>query len=186
MEDKLIIKKIKRKNEKGLEGLIDKYGGFIKAIIRQKLYDLSNYEEECMDDVLMSIWNNIHRFDEKKNTFKNWIASVTRYRIIDYNRKYLRNREYISTLDSEETHEKHLIDKAKVDENILTREFRNEIEDLLDNLKPRDKELFIKHYLEDKTVDNISKEMGVKSEATYNRLSRGRIKLRKIFSEGEV
>lgn len=175
MEDKLIIKKIKRRKEQGIELLVDAYGGYILAIIRQNLYNLSSYEEECMDDVLMAIWDNIDRFDKSKNTFKNWIASVTRYKSIDYKRKYIRS------LQEEEFDFNSIKDKQVVEEDILNEELRQEVESLLDNLKPRDKELFIKHYLEEKNIEELSNEMGVKTDVIYNRLSRGRTKLRKLF-----
>ncbi|MGL5087161.1 MAG: sigma-70 family RNA polymerase sigma factor [Clostridium sp.] len=175
MEDKLIIKSIKRKNESGLEMLVNIYGGFIMAIIRQNSYNLGSYEDECMDDVLLSIWNNIDKYDQSKNSFKNWIASVTRYKVIDYKRKY------IKILNEDEIGLHHLKDNLVVEENILKKELRMEIESLLDNLKPRDKELFIRHYLEEEELDYLSKDMGIKTEVLYNRLSRGRLKLRKLF-----
>ncbi|MGL4655464.1 MAG: sigma-70 family RNA polymerase sigma factor [Sarcina sp.] len=181
MEDKLIIKNIKRKKECGLEMLIDAYGLFIRTIIRQKLYNLSADEDECLDDVLMCIWNNINSFDEKKNTFKNWVASVTRYKVIDYNRKYLKSRDYIKISSTDNDIENIKDSRAKVDKKLLENELRDEINNLLDNLKLRDKELFIRHYLEEKSVEHISKETGEKTENIYNRLSRGREKLRKIL-----
>ena len=176
MDDNLIIKNISRKKNQGLEMLIDKYGGFITSIIKKNLYNLRNYEDECMDDILLSIWNNIDRFDGSKNTFKNWIASVTRYRVVDYKRKY------IKTLVEESIDIHNLNDSLVVEENILNEELRDEINNLLDNLKPKDKDLFIKHYLDDKNVDELSKEIGVKTVVIYNRLSRGRSKLRGLFS----
>ncbi|MGL4761084.1 MAG: sigma-70 family RNA polymerase sigma factor [Sarcina sp.] len=181
MEEKLIIKNIKRRKETGLEIFIDSYGMFIRTIIRQKLYNLSACEDECLDDVLMCVWNNIESFDDRKNTFKNWVASVTRYKVIDYNRKYLKSRDYIKYGNEEFNGYEVKDSKALIDTNLLNEELREEIDDLLDNLKPKDKELFIKHYLEDKTVDSLAKETGMKSENIYNRLSRGRNKLRKIL-----
>lgn len=180
MDDKLIIKRIEKRKEHGLEMLVNKYGGFITTIIRQNLNNLGTYEDECMDDVLLSIWNNIDRFDESKNTFKNWIASVTRYKVIDYKRKY------IKTLYEDEFNLHNLKDNSVVEENILNEELREDIESLLANLKPRDKDLFIKHYLEEKDINYLSKEMGVKPEVVYNRLSRGRSKLRKLFAGSEI
>ncbi|WP_343003301.1 hypothetical protein [Clostridium sp. 2218st1_F5_2218SCRN_220325] len=68
MQDEIMIKYIKKKKEKGMELLIDNYRGIITAIVRKHLGVLINYEDECVDDVLMSIWNNIKRFDSSKNT----------------------------------------------------------------------------------------------------------------------
>lgn len=176
MEDELIIKNIKGKKEKGIELLVNFYGGFILTIIRQKLHNLNDYEDECMNDVLLAVWNNIDQFDSSKNTFKNWIASITKYKAIDYKRKY------IKYLENKELDLNNAVDDFVIDEDILKKEVREELEELLSCLKPKDKELFIKHYLEDKKIAELSKEMNVKSEVLYNRLSRNRVKLRKLFS----
>ena len=62
-----MIKYIKKKKEKGMEILIDSYRGIITSVVRKHLGVLVNYEEECVDDVLLSIWNNIKSFDSTKN-----------------------------------------------------------------------------------------------------------------------
>ena len=89
MQDELIIKYIKKKKEKGMELLIDNYRGIITAIVRRHLGVLINYEEECVDDVLLSIWDNIKSFDNSKISFKNWICAISKYKAIDYKKKYL-------------------------------------------------------------------------------------------------
>ena len=83
----MMIKYIKKKKEKGMELLIDNYRGIITAVVRRYLGVLINYEEECVDDVLMSVWNNIKSFDKSKNTFKNWICAVSKYKAIDYKKE---------------------------------------------------------------------------------------------------
>ena len=187
MEDKLIIKNIKRKKECGLEMFIDKYAGFIRAVIRSKLYKFSSYEDECFDDILLAIWNNVDRFDESKGSFKNWVVSVSKYKIIDYNRKQLKNNSLVSSIDMQNIDEKHLSDaNANVERSLLGDEVKKEIDDLLSNLSLRDKDLFIKHYLEEKPVTKISSEVGTKVDVIYNRLSRGRTKLRKILAHSKL
>ena len=187
MEDKLIIKNIKRKKECGLEMFIDKYGGFIKAIIRKKLYDYNSSEDECLDDILLGIWDNIERFDESKGSFKNWVMSVSRYKIIDYNRRYISNLNKVTKLDTNYNVGREFKDEnASVDKDILNREVNKEINDLLGKLNKGDKELFVKHYLEEKSVISISKEVGVKTEVLYNRLSRGRMKLKNILVKSNL
>ena len=50
--------------------LIDNYGGIIASVVRNHLGTLINYEEECINDVLLSIWESINGYDKDKNTFK--------------------------------------------------------------------------------------------------------------------
>ena len=89
MEDKIIIKYIKKKKEEGLRLLIEAYGDYINTIVKNNLKDLSYYQEECINDILLSIWNNIDSYDKDKNTLKNWIGVISKYKTIDYKRKYL-------------------------------------------------------------------------------------------------
>ncbi|MBO3446198.1 sigma factor [Clostridium sp. CCUG 7971] len=99
MEDELIIKYIKRRKEKGMEMLIDNYRGIITSVVRKHIGVLINYEEECVSDVFLSTWGNIKSFDKNKNNFKNWICAISKYKAIDYKRKYLSK---IETLDISE------------------------------------------------------------------------------------
>ncbi|MGL5069334.1 MAG: sigma-70 family RNA polymerase sigma factor [Sarcina sp.] len=187
MEDKLIVKNIKRKKECGLEMFIDKYGGLIKAIIRKKLYNYNSNEDECLDDILLAIWDNISRFDESKGSLRNWIISVARYKVIDYNRRYVVNSNKVTSLNTDDGFVREFKDEnAIIDKNILSREINKEIDELLGKLSKEDKELFVKHYLEEKSVTSISKEVGVKTDVLYNRLSRGRVKLKSILVKSNL
>lgn len=177
MNDELIIKYIKKKKEKGLELFVDKYSPLITFIVRKHLYNLREYEEECIDDVFLCVWDNIHSFDKNKNSLKNWVAAITKYKAIDYKRKYLKIKDF------EDISELELLEKSQVEDNLLNKELKKEIEELLNKLKPEDREIFIKHYLQDEKIENISVEVGMSKDKIYNRLSRGRNKLRKILSK---
>ena len=118
MEDKIIIKYIKKKKEEGLRLLIEAYGDYINTIVKNNLKDLSYYQEECINDILLSIWNNIDSYDKDKNTLKNWIGVISKYKTIDYKRKYLKyNLE-------ENINE----DITIIDKNLLKKEIEEEIE----------------------------------------------------------
>lgn len=168
MEDELIIKYIKKRKEKGMEMLIDSYRGLITSVVRKHLGVLINYEEECVSDVLLSIWDNIKSFDKNKNNFKNWICAISKYKAIDYKRKYLSK---IETLDISE--EIYYIDKE-----LLKSEMEEEINDILSYLNESDKELFINHYLKGENLEEIAIKNNTRISNLYNRLSRGRRKIR--------
>ncbi len=92
-EENFIIQ-LRRKNEKALDYVIDNYGWIIKSIVKKHLYNLQSVQAECINDVLMGIWNNIDTFDENKSDFKNWVAGIAKFKSIDYKRKYLKGLEY--------------------------------------------------------------------------------------------
>ncbi len=163
-----MIKYIKKKKEKGMELLIDNYRGIITAIVRRHLGVLTNYEEECVDDVLMSIWDNIKSFDSSKNTCKNWICAISKYKAIDYKKKYLSKIEYVDM--SEEIY--------YIDEELLKSEMEEEINDILSYLNESDRRLFKEHYLKGEPLEEIAIKNNTKVSNLYNRLSRGRKKIR--------
>ena len=173
MQDELIIKYIKKKKEKGMELLIDNYRGIITAIVRRHLGVLINYEEECVDDVLLSIWDNIKSFDNSKNSFKNWICAISKYKAIDYKKKYLSKIEY---MDMSET-------IYYIDEQLLKSEIEEEINDILSHLNESDRTLFKQHYLEGHTLKEIAFKNNISVSNIYNRISRGRKKIRERISK---
>lgn len=161
MEDDWIVACITRKKEKGLELLIDQYGGLITAIVRKHLGTLKSYEEECVNDVLLAVWHHINRFDSEKNTFKNWVAAVAKYKAIDYQRKYIKTQ-----------HE--ALGEAEFDEKAGGNVQADDVEELLGHLNEGDHELFKAYYLQEVELKQIAKKQKTTISNLYNRLSRGR------------
>jgi RNA polymerase sigma-70 factor, ECF subfamily len=174
INDQNFIKHLKMRNEKALDFVIDSYGGLIKSIVRKHLYRFENQYDECINDILFTIWQNIDAYDESKGSFSNWLAAISKYKCIDYKRK---NLKIIRTSKVEDFYFKN-------DENadqIIENELHEDIENLISKLSQFDKEIFMKYYFEDKDIAEISNDMSIKPSAIYNRLSRGRNKLRNIF-----
>ena len=78
-EENFIIQ-LRKRNENALDYVIDNYGWIIKSIVKKHLYNLQSVQDECINDVLMGIWNNITTFDENKSEFKNWVAGIAKFK----------------------------------------------------------------------------------------------------------
>lgn len=169
-DDTALVAQLHKKKEQALFIVIDRYGGLIRSIIRHHLTDHSAHDE-CMDDVLMSIWMRIDCYDERKNTLASWIAAVTKYKAIDYQRSYARraNRLIYGSPELERI--------AAVD----VYDDEEEWQGLLGHLGEKDRELFVQHYIRDRSVHELAEARGVKHSWIYNRLSRGRKKLRTLL-----
>ena len=174
LTDKELARLIVRKNENAFTELIKKYGGLIKSIVGFHLKDISMWRDDCVSDVLLSIWQNIDRFDAEKSTLKNWIGAIAKYRAINYKRKYYRELTDVELYGD-------IADKNEVDADILRQEIEQETISLLSGLNEKDKEIFIRRYLMEQSVDDISEATHKKASWIYNRLSRGRKKLRHIY-----
>ncbi|MEO4055172.1 sigma-70 family RNA polymerase sigma factor [Solibacillus sp. CAU 1738] len=163
------------KNEKALFFIVDEYGSIIKSIIKKYLGNLEIIQDECLDDVLLLVWQNIASYDKNKNSLKNWIAAITKYKSIDY------QRQYKKFLHQQEIEEHMLVDFNNAETKIMENTLSSETEQLLSSLKKEDQLLFLQHYGEQKSIEELAKEHGVHRSVLYNRLSRGRKKLRTAF-----
>ena len=69
-------------------------------------------------------------------------------------------------------------------------ELKKEIDSLLSALNPKDKDIFIRYYINEEKVRDIAEIYSVKEEVIYNRISRGKKKIKSIFGnsfeEGQI
>ena len=166
-----VVQQLQKRNEEALHYIIGHYGGLIKSIVSRHLYQFRHIHEECMDDILLGIWTNIDSFNPEKNSLKNWIAAISKYKAIDYKRMHVKFLEQQSIEDND------LV--SPLDDDKL--ELSLELESLLSHLKQEDRELLINYYVDEIDTTTLAKELQVGQSVIYNRLSRGRKKLRKLF-----
>ncbi len=177
-----VIQELGKKNEKAMDYVIDKYVGLIYSIVRKSLYAFESGQEECVNDILMAIWQHSEAFDPQKNSFKNWIGAISQYKCIDYKRKY-------GPLLKEESLEgvEEFIGKEQapneLEERLRRKELEEELEGLLSALSKEDQVLFRAYYIEDKSLEHLAEEKGVRLSALYNKLSRGRKKMKSLGEE---
>ncbi|NLU10151.1 MAG: sigma-70 family RNA polymerase sigma factor [Tepidanaerobacter acetatoxydans] len=170
------IEQLKKGNEKALEYVIDNYAWILKTVIKKHLYHLPNYYEECMNDCLLGIWENIRYYDPKKSSFKNWVGGIAKYKSLNYVRKYLRD------LENENMENVTIPAEDNTLKEILSKEISLETEKMLKSLSEEDRGIFIKLYFEDKNMDEVSFDTGLTKPVIYNRLSRGKKRIREAFS----
>lgn len=166
--DEKITEGILNGDEFALELLIDKYGGLIKSIVYYHLKYFPEYREECMQDIFLAIWRNIKSYNADKNSLKNWIGAVSKYKCIDYKRKYYKEICF-----------EELDESVAGPESFAQNELAEEIESILNCLDKDDRELFYRHYILGEKICRIAKSKDKSSAFFYNRLSRGREKIRR-------
>ncbi len=175
IDENNFIYELNRGNEAAMHYVIDNYAWIFKTVISKNLRLLPDYMDDCMNDCLMAVWENIGYYDMEKSSFKNWLGGIAKYKCIDYKRKYLKECNYENIDDLE------LADKQDIEQDFIKKEVNKEVESMLNALSEVDKEIFIKFYLEEKKVAEIATSLGLSEDIIYKRLSRGRKKLRTKF-----
>jgi len=127
----------------------------------------------------MGIWTNIDKFDGNKSTFKNWVAGIAKYKSLNYVRKYLRDLEHANIDELE------IVEKDQTHQKLIENELDEELTKMLGCLKEEDQDLFIRLYVKEQEMDYVSQEIGVKKDVIYNRVSRGKKRIRDLFKTAE-
>ena len=170
------LKYLRRQDEEALVYVAREYGGLIRAVISRQLSQNAwlespeSYLEECMNDVLLAVWQYADCYDPSQSSFENWLAGVSRHKAMDCIRRRLRRPQVSPLEELPLSAEPFSEDTTELDMDAILRP-----------LTPQDRKLFIERYLEGRTVEEISSRMGIKTEAVYNRLSRGRRRIQKEF-----
>lgn len=181
IHEKNFLKEMRNGNEEALCYSIEKYGALVKAVIGKHLYLLAEEQKECFDDVFLNVWKHIDSFDETQSTFKNWIAGIARYKSIDYLRRYRNYFKEVSLNHTENTGNIAVDDRELLD--LMGQEISEETEKILQCLKPEERDLFEKLFLEEMTVEEAALNYRTNPNVIYKRLSRARKRMRDLFPE---
>ena len=171
--EKNYIHRLRRGKDGALEYIVDKYLPLVKGIICKVLYPLKKEYliEECVNDVFLSVWINRSKFAGGNEEFKKWIATISKYKAIDYYRKEIKKLEIsIEIIEME--------DRMLLEDEIIAMENRAELIKAIDLLEPMDKEIFImKLFLGIKSQDIVIKFNTTKASID-NRICRSRKKIK--------
>ncbi|MFD2305844.1 sigma-70 family RNA polymerase sigma factor [Enterococcus termitis] len=166
--EKEVIALLIAKNFLGLEKFIDLFGTDIIKCIRSILNHPKEkmYHKEVENEVFYRIWQKIASYDAEKSSLKTWSLTITRNLCLDKKRQIIREQQIIPMEQLPESFwEEDYFEK----ENFL---------DLLTYLTDDDQLIFLKYYYYQDSAAEIAKELNMEVTQIYNRLSRGREKLR--------
>lgn len=180
MTEENVVQHIKRRNEKALAFVVRTYGGLLAAIIKRHVQHDRHAYEECLDDVLLAVWDHIDAFDETRTTFKQWTAAIAKYRAIDYQRRMIRSRQqYVPSEITDDLYQRQQQGQPGRQAEAVA--------DMLSHLTDVERAIFEQYYLEGVPSRELAKRMNVKESWIHNKLSRGRRKLKNLLTpENEV
>ena len=189
MNENLAIQSIRQQDPRGLEDLMDRYGLMVLRIVRQVLGTVKpGDEEECANDIWMTIWQKAIYYDPDKSSFKTWICMITRSKAIDHLRKKYHQEGNTYSLEDERTADLQaemmdLPEMIEDREDIEQRSFL--LNKALAAMPADERHILIRRYFYFEEIPDIAKTFGISRAAMDNRLSRCRKQLREIYLEAE-
>lgn len=175
-QDTQLIKQVLAGNKIAFEKIIDKYKGYVFAIILNFIKD-QNEAESIAQEVFLQIYISLPEY--KFDNFKGWISRIAANKAIDWKRKKI-SRLKEETMESIEVIvDRENMGESKTPEDILIeKENREKIRRICHSIPPIYENIIIKFYFEGKSYEEIAKEEGITVKTVASRLYRGRNLLR--------
>ncbi|MDT2974585.1 sigma-70 family RNA polymerase sigma factor [Enterococcus casseliflavus] len=168
MQDEEIIERIKKKDYAGLEELLAVYGDSMLRTIHSVLSQPHEVSErqDVANEVFYEVWQNIAAYQPERSRLITWLLLISRSRAIDHKRKLNKRSLEEKPVDEQE---------LAIEESPLTKEnFLCFIEDL----EALDQRIFLLYYFYQESPETIAEQTDLNVSAIYNRLSRGRKRLK--------
>lgn len=176
MDDKTFIKELSKANKAVFNSFLDTYSIVLLKTISYVLNKPEDKEciQECFDDVIMKIIDKCIYFNFDCS-FKVWIITIARNTSLDYKRKI--QKIYTQTEIDEKLHS-----DFNLEENLINKETSQQINNIINKLDKSDRELFIKKYILDLSTKELCELYYINENNLYKKLSRLRIKFKKLWA----
>jgi len=166
-----LINQLQKRDEQALREVINKYGGYVKAIVVKVLQPNQTAIEECINDVFLTIWQKSIQFTGDEIDFKKWIGVIAKYKAIDTYRSLQNKPKTVELLPS-------ISNSKDLPESIIEQRVQKEqLFISILNLSKNDQEIFLLKYYLGYSNGEIAELFGLSKSAVENRLYRGKLKL---------
>ena len=129
--------------------------------------------EECLSDVALRVWQNLHKFDPGKGSFTTWLTVITRNTALSHRDRLPPQTEPLNEwLVSDDTNPETLL---------LRKERQAELQRALRHLRDSEAVLFFRKYYYCQSTAQIAAELGTTERSIEGKLYRIRKKLQKYL-----
>lgn len=181
MKDEAIITLMYDKDEYGLICLREKYEKLLIYIASGILGSRNQDVEECVNDTYLKIWNHAEQFDMNKASLKTYLKVIVRNTAINKLRDLSRREEKELSADVSELALSYVDYTQNVEKKIIGKEDIKRLNEVIEGLNKKDRELVIRKYFYLQSSKDISKAMKMTVTAIDSRLSRLRSKMKQEF-----
>ncbi len=179
--DEDLIKETLQGNNNAFEKLIERYKGFIFAIILNFIKDHGEVEN-LAQEIFLQIYISLPNY--KMDNFKGWIGRIATNKAIDWKRKKKAKFNEMIVEDTEEVMDLSETRSCETPEEVLIKkENREKINRICKNMPTIYEDVIIKFYFQEKSYEEIAQEEDTTVKTIASRLYRGRNMFREKWRE---
>lgn len=183
MTDGKWLELLEKSPKKAHTMLIEEYGGYVYAVVIDKLRSLCSSEEieDCVSDVFVELFTNIHNFDSSKGSLKGYISVISKRAAINAYRRLSYRQHITMSADDEETEIPVSADNPE--EDVQKKLFRQRLWEIVEGLGEPDSSIIVYQYFYDFKVSDIAEKLRMTAAAVQKRSLRARQKIKKILEK---
>ncbi len=187
MNDTVLIRKIKQREEEAFSHVIEIYSKLLWVIVGGVLSKSFGYlvqdVEECVSDVFIELWNHPEKFDPKRGSLKTYLAVMARSKAINLHRK--RGKENIIRLEDCRDAEMVPDNASTSTDGWMDQENYQVLYEAIRQLPKPTREILIRRYFYEEQPRDIALKLALPKKEIENRLYRGKKMLLDILSDVE-
>ena len=171
IDEKKLLDGLRQKQNSAIEKAVEIYTPYISTVIFNMAGAslLKEDMEEIMADVFETLWKNADTIDLKKGTIRSYIAACARNGVL----KKLNSRFTYESVENAD-----IIGENTLDDEVMSKFLWQAVMELGEP----DCEIFVRFYKYGEKLSYIAHIMGMKLSTVKTRLSRGKVRLKKILS----
>jgi len=159
-----LIKLLQKGDMRAFDSIYQRYckriSGFVYRYVKHEAET-----EEIVQEVFVKIWINRHKLDLNAS-FEAYLFTITYNTVISLMRKKVNENKYVAHVKSMQ----QVNESDKIINDIHYKELNNKVEKLLDQLTPRQKQIFILSREEGLSHKEIAEKLNISSNTVKNHL----------------
>ena len=176
MKEEPLLRRLQEKEPEALEALMAQYHRYIYTIIYNILGPTGHQAdaEELTNDTFFAVWFHAEAISPGK--LKAYLCTTARNKAKSFLR---RSREVPMDLDTVEIPDRG----DSLDAAVIRQEQAQTVRRAIENMRPKDREIFLRYYYYFQPTEQIAAYMGIPHGTVRSRLSRGRKLLKNMLSK---
>ncbi len=169
--DNTLLRDMQAGRSSALDQLMEKYAGYVYTVIANVITSSGTAAdaEELCSDTFLAVWNHAAAISPGK--LKPYLAATARNKAKSFLRK---KRELPMDLDT-----LPIAGDNDLEEQTIRRELQAQLYRAIDEMRPQDREIFLRYYYYMQTAQQISQQLDIPHSTVRSRLMRGRKVLKK-------
>lgn len=183
MNEEKIVDMLEKNLKKAHSLLIDEYGGYVYAVVVDKLRDLGSQEEieDCVSDIFVELFTELHSFDSRKGSLKGYISVIAKRMAINAYQRLTYHRNVTVSTDSDEA---VLLKTAENPcDDLQKKQFRQRLWEIVDSLGDPDSQIIVWQYFYDLKLSDIAERLAMSAAAVQKRSHRARKRIGAILEK---